>query len=60
MKLNEHNPLSRVGVSYHHVTQKPHLRTQVKECDAMLQGIVSHLIAYLVVQVIHKPAFVYG
>ena len=60
MELHEKHPLAGVGVAEHKVAEQAVLGADIVERQAFLHGIAVNLIAHLVVEVVHQPAFLYG
>ena len=59
VELHEYHPFPRVGVAYHHVAQQSNLLSEVKESHVVAYSVVADGVAYLVLQIIHKVAFLY-
>ena len=60
VELYEHHPLARVGVAEHDVAQESFLPADVEKGDSIVHRVVIDVVAYLVVQIVHEPAFLYG
>ena len=59
MELYQNHPLASIGVPYHDVTQQAVLFPEVEVGHACSLGVAVNLVAYVVVQVVHEPAFCY-
>ena len=60
MELYEQHPFASVGVAEHEVSKQALLCPYIIECHAYLLGVTLYLVADLIVQVVHEPAFAYG
>ena len=59
MELEYQHPLTAGAVANDDVAQQTHLLAQVEERQVVLDGVAIHLVADLVVQIVHQPAFLY-
>jgi hypothetical protein len=60
VELEYHHPLATGAVTDDNIAQQTYLSTKVEETQTMLHGIVAHLVADLVVQIVHQPTFLDG
>ena len=57
VELEDNHPLARCAVADDDVAEQTYLLAQIKERQTVLNGIVAHLVADLIVQIVHQPAF---
>ena len=60
MKLEDNHPLATGAVADDDITQQSHLSAKVEETQTVLHRIIVHLVANLVVQIVHQPALLDG
>jgi len=53
MELEDDHPFARSRVADDDIAEQTYLLTQIEERDTMLQGVVAHFVADLVVEVVH-------
>ena len=57
MELDDDEPLACVGIADDDIAEQASLLAEVEEAQTLLDGVVANLVADLVVQVVHQPAF---
>ena len=57
MELDDDHPFAAGRIADDDVAQEACLLTEVKERQAVIHGVVANVVTYLVLQVIHQPAF---
>ena len=57
MELEDEHPLARIAVANHHVAEQSVLLTEVIEGEVVGVGVLEDIIANLVAEVVHQPAF---
>ena len=60
VELNDDHPLARIGIADDDIAQQTRLLPQVKESEAVVEGIVTDGVAYLVVERVHQVALFDG
>ena len=57
MELEDEHPLARIAVANHHIAEQSVLFTEVIEGEVVGVGVLEDIIANLVAEVVHQPAF---